>query len=574
MMSDSQTNIFPGLERTHLLKETRKGIAKDTLKNADPEPNDGNDPADNDSDCEPSIDKMPDHDDAAAGIAEPGVADDKHADRIAALDEEAANGPGWVDDNISHKFNDHMMKTALDLYNQAKAIMKPDDPRMKMIESALWTWLLKVISKVDRHKGSPKVNAKLDELMKQDNFIEFKAMVSKSQVQELNTAEWTSYGKLIETCASIFITDTADAVVCTIAQLAMDWSAEAKFGLIVVDEATMMNEAQLVQLWRDGCPLISIGDQVQLGVVCLSKPKTNPFVDQIKYPPFVRFIDNDWPYSMLLEVMRMTVGLEALCSDLFYGGELKPGASTAIDHPSRQMSRTWHTKIHERYPTLKPEPEGSVYPVLFNISSTSQHELSGGFSLINKSNVAVVVQHVCWVIETGIAKAHQIGIATPYGGQVHLYKGAFKGLAKERPEPFNDISVGTAEWWQGRQADYIIVDLVRGTNDQGGLGFMADARRLNVLLSRQRQALVIVGDKACTDPASIDRREINQINSRNRPVIKVFEWMEAKGRLVNVDKRANVDEDTSTGNITANTAGEPTTNDVADNWGWGGGGTS
>lgn len=38
----------------------------------------------------------------------------------------------------------------------------------------------------------------------------------------------------------------------------------------------------------------------------------------------------------------------------------------------------------------------------------------------------------------------------------------------------------------------MILDLVRASNNQGILGFVADARRLNVLLSRQSHALTIV----------------------------------------------------------------------------------
>ena len=41
----------------------------------------------------------------------------------------------------------------------------------------------------------------------------------------------------------------------------------------------------------------------------------------------------------------------------------------------------------------------------------------------------------------------------------------------------------------------MIIDFVRATDEYGELWIMADARRLNALLSRQRQALVIIGEK-------------------------------------------------------------------------------
>lgn len=99
-----------------------------------------------------------------------------------------------------------------------------------------------------------------------------------------------------------------------------------------------------------------------------------------------------------------------------------------------------------------------------------------------------------------IAKPHEIGIATPCSGQVVLYYEALVRIGKEKPELHLDkirvgtgkwwgknVTVGTTEWWQGKQAEYMVVDLVRASNEQGDLGFMSDARHLNVLLSRQRQ---------------------------------------------------------------------------------------
>ena len=61
--------------------------------------------------------------------------------------------------------------------------MNPDDPRMMIIESALWTWLLRVLSIVKKVKDSPKVNAKIDHLAKRDHFKELTDTVYKSQVQ-------------------------------------------------------------------------------------------------------------------------------------------------------------------------------------------------------------------------------------------------------------------------------------------------------------------------------------------------------------------------------------------------------
>ena len=100
----------------------------------------------------------------------------------------------------------------------------------------------------------------------------------------------------------------------------------------------------MCQIWRTGSTLIQIGDQAQLGPTTLSKPKENPFTRQLQLSPFERFVDNNHPFLLLLEVMRGTAGLEVLSSELFYFGKLKPYATTAFDHPSRAMSRLWKVR--------------------------------------------------------------------------------------------------------------------------------------------------------------------------------------------------------------------------------------
>ena len=255
--------------------------------------------------------------------------------------------------------------------------------------------------------------------------------------------------------------------------------------------------------------------------------------------PFARFIENGHPYYMLREVMRSTAGLETLCSDIFYEGRLKPGHRTSIG--DRPMSALWQKAICSRYPTLKAEPEGLVYPVFFNITSTSESEISGGSSRVNSYNVAAVIEHVIWVVcEANLAQPGDIGIATPYAAQVDYSRNVLRKVEKEKPEyDWHSLRIGTTEWFQGREADYLIVDLVRATNDIAQLGFMSEGRRLNVLLSRQKQAVVIFGDKDCVKPLLTgdekeDARMVKRCNHNNRHLIKVFAWLDKKGRCVDV----------------------------------------
>ncbi|KAG5175823.1 AAA domain-containing protein, partial [Tribonema minus] len=55
------------------------------------------------------------------------------------------------------------------------------------------------------------------------------------------------------------------------------------------------------------------------------------------------------------------------------------------------------------------------------------------------------------------------------------------------------VRVATIDNYQGEEADVVIVSLVR-SRASGTMGFLSDANRLNVALSRARRALIVIGD--------------------------------------------------------------------------------
>ena len=80
----------------------------------------------------------------------------------------------------------------------------------------------------------------------------------------------------------------------------------------------------------------------------------------------------------------------------------------------------------------------------------------------------------------------------------------------------------------------MVADIVRASNDHGVLGSAKDPRRLNVLHSRQTQALVIFGDMDCVKSLSTDPIDLQKVAQENRYLIRIFKWMQNKGRVVKI----------------------------------------
>lgn len=82
-------------------------------------------------------------------------------------------------------------------------------------------------------------------------------------------------------------------------------------------------------------------------------------------------------------------------------------------------------------------------------------------------------------------------LLTPYNGQVRLLTSLLQARHAQLLET-GAVVISTVDGFQGKEADFVIFSTVR-CNAAGRLGFVSDARRMNVALTRARRGLVVVG---------------------------------------------------------------------------------
>jgi hypothetical protein len=194
----------------------------------------------------------------------------------------------------------------------------------------------------------------------------------------------------------------------------------------------------------------------------------------------------------LLEQHRMHPVLGGMISDVFYEGKVETSA----------MART---RFEERGPIVS---DGSSIlpdlpfvfvdmPYVRSVMNTPTPERRPGWS--NPREAAIVVK-VLSEFGASAGADPSLAVLSPYRRQVKLLQdlivrdeGASAALRRfTSPLPH---WVGTVDSFQGNEADVVVVSLVRNNAFAGrkALGFLADERRMNVLLSRAKWRLVVIG---------------------------------------------------------------------------------
>jgi len=138
-----------------------------------------------------------------------------------------------------------------------------------------------------------------------------------------------------------------------------------------------------------------------------------------------------------------------------------------------------------------PSHDGLIMPTIF-IPCSSEEDM-GGMSKSNTGQVELVA-HILPMLTTRKdntdAQAEspleklKITVLSPYTKQIHA-------LRHRLP---SSVSCSTVDSFQGRESDIVIFSAVR-SNAEGDIGFLDDARRLNVMWTRARLALIIIGNR-------------------------------------------------------------------------------
>ncbi|XP_075978905.1 putative helicase senataxin [Anticarsia gemmatalis] len=265
------------------------------------------------------------------------------------------------------------------------------------------------------------------------------------------------------------IIEGADIVVTTLAS-AHNYKMRGlkrRIALCIIDEAGQVIEPEtLIPLTLDVTRLTLIGDPQQLpGFICSQRAKQHGLSESL-FSRLTSCTDN-WPGGspviLLNQQYRMHPDIADYPSRAFYGGMV------------------------ESIPPARPALHIPPYSIITIASGDKGQGTSGANEM-----EAWGVTRLVLALDSMLRPLNlNLAVITPYNAHKELIKKLIKTLHSQGD---SQVEVNTVDSFQGQERDVVVVSLARSQ----GVGFLTDAGRMNVLLTRARHALLI-----CLNPHAL-----------------------------------------------------------------------
>jgi regulator of nonsense transcripts 1 len=141
-----------------------------------------------------------------------------------------------------------------------------------------------------------------------------------------------------------------------------------------------------------------------------------------------------------------------------------------------------------------PFPNRDIPLVFINVADGGEQKSGTGQSVLNLAEV-LVIQDVLVTLQAAGVEAASIGIITFYAAAVDAAIELLPQLPGVVQRFIKKVEIQTVDAYEGREKDFIILMCVRSNNNHR-LGFLRDSGRMTVALTRAKQGLFVIGNRA------------------------------------------------------------------------------
>lgn len=254
---------------------------------------------------------------------------------------------------------------------------------------------------------------------------------------------------------------------------------EQTFDWVIVDESGRATPPEILIPTVPGRKVVYVGDHKQLPPVIdkLMEEGAHSIADRAAlqvslFEDLFLKLSDAAKYTLKTQY-RMHEAIADLITKLFY-------KDTPLKHGCRKEDR------ESGLPSWKP-----LTWVVTDDHRDAQ-EKQHGTSYYNRAEV-LIIQNLMLHLDQGCAETDQnktVAVITGYMPQRNKLREALHAVALNRLS----VEIDTVDAFQGKEADIVIYSLVRN-NIKKNVGFLRDERRMNVMLSRAREMVIVVGSK-------------------------------------------------------------------------------
>lgn len=295
------------------------------------------------------------------------------------------------------------------------------------------------------------------------------------------------------------------------------------FDYCIVDEASQITLPVCLGPIRLAEKFILVGDHYQLPPLVQNKEAQEGGLDISLF----KMLSDRHPFSVvnLEHQYRMCEEIMTLSNTLIYDGRLKCGTSAVAQRtltvPNVDALKKHHIHSSQGFMPqaaclnaaqgscwLRNLIDPSVKVCLVNTDAllSISREVANGSRIVNECEVAITTQLVESLITVGIDPS-EIGVITLYRSQLALLKQAMR----QHPS----IEMYTADKFQGRDKEVILLSLVRSNEALNVGDLLKDWRRVNVAFTRARTKLLIIGSASTIKGNDLLANFVNLMANRN-----------------------------------------------------------
>ncbi|MCJ1304407.1 Tripartite DNA replication factor [Hypocenomyce scalaris] len=277
------------------------------------------------------------------------------------------------------------------------------------------------------------------------------------------------------------------------------------FDYCIVDEASQITLPVCLGPIRMARIFILVGDHYQLPPLVQNKEAQEGGLDislfkllSEKHPSSVVSLEHQ--YRMCEEIMTLS-------NTLIYNGRLKCGTSVVAQRSTTipnitALKQHHHTSRSTFSPSQQTiclgadagfcwlrdliDPKVKAYFVNTDPLVPTSREEARGSRVVNAAEATLCAQLVESLITTGVPPT-DIGVITLYRSQL--------ALLKQNLRHRGEVEMHTADKFQGRDKEVVILSLVRSNEHKNVGDLLKDWRRVNVAFTRARTKLLVLGSR-------------------------------------------------------------------------------